>query len=128
MGAEENKAVARRILEEVWSKGNLAAIDELYAPTYVDHDPANPGVQGHDGVRQLVTTYRRAFPDLQFTVEEQIAEGDMVVTRWTARGTYRGELQGRPAAGKQITVPGIGIARIVDSKDGEDWMYTMPWA
>jgi hypothetical protein len=67
IAAVENKALARRILEEVWNKGNLAAIDQLYAPTYVDHAPANPGVQGRDGVRQLVTMYRRAFPDLQFT-------------------------------------------------------------
>ena len=122
MGAEENKALVRRQLEEVWNKGNLAAIDELYAPTYVDHDPANPGVQGRDGVRQLVTMYRSAFPDLQFTVEDQIAEGDMVATRWTGRGTHKGELRGIPATGKQTTTPGITISRIVGGQDREDWV------
>jgi len=122
MAAEENKALVRRIWEEVWNKGNLSAIDELFAPTYVAHDPANPGVQGRDGVRQLVTMYRSAFPDLQFTVEDQIAEGDMVATRYTARGTHKGELQGIPATGKQAAVPGIMISRIVGGQDREEWV------
>jgi steroid delta-isomerase-like uncharacterized protein len=122
MAAEENKALVRRILEEVWNKGNLAAIDELFAPTHVRHDPANPGVQDRDGVRQLVTMYRSAFPDLQFTVEDQIAEGDTVVTRYTGRGTHKGALPGIPATGKQATVSGIAISRIVGGKDSEEWV------
>jgi steroid delta-isomerase-like uncharacterized protein len=117
---EENRALARRILEELWNADKLALADELYAPNYVDNDPNNPGVRGPEGVKRLVTTYRTAFPDLRFAIEEQIAEGDMVVTRWVARGTHRGELMGLAPTGKEVTTPGITISRISGGQIVED--------
>ena len=77
--SEANKSVIRRYFEEVWNNKNLALIDELAASTYVDHDPYNPDVRGPEGMRQLVTKYQTAFPDLHFTIEDLLADGDKVV-------------------------------------------------
>jgi steroid delta-isomerase-like uncharacterized protein len=121
MSTEENKTIARRSFEEPWNQGNLAAVDEIYAATYVNHDPANPGIEGLAGQKQLIRTYRTAFPDTHFKIEEQIAEGDKVVTRWTATGTHRGDLMGIAPTGKQARVSGINIDHIADGKIQESW-------
>ncbi len=120
MSTEENKALSRRLIEEVWNQGNLAVIDELTAPNYVDHDPTRP-IHGPEGMKQFVSMYLTAYPDTHFTIEDQIAEGDRVVTRWTARGTHKGPLMGIPPTGKQVTVAGISIDRVVNGKLVEDW-------
>lgn len=117
---KENKALSRRVLEELWHKGNMAAIDELYSPDYVSHnDRGFPS--GLEGVRVFTGMYKNAFPDTRITIEEQVAEGDLVVTRWSAKGTHKGELMGIPATGKQVTVTGIGIDRIVNGRIVEGW-------
>ena len=122
MSTEENKVLARRFLEEVFSEGNLDAIDELFAPDWVDHDAARPeALHGSEGARQLVEGYRGAFPDLHITVEDQVAEGEKVVTRWTARGTHQGELLGIPPSGNQVTITGITIDRFSGGKMVESW-------
>ena len=123
MLTETNKTVARRFLEEVWNKGNLAVLNEITAKDHVNSGPGTlPGLPaGPEGAKQLVTVYRNAFPDVHFTIDEQIAEGDKVVTRWTARGTHKGELLGIPATGKSSTVTGIGVDRIVNGKIVESW-------
>ena len=120
---ETNKAVSRRFLEEVFSKGDLAVADEIVAKDHVNTGPSNPpGLPlGLEGSKQFVTLYRNAFPDLRFTIDEQIAEGDKVVTRWTAFGTHKGELAGILATGKSTTVTGIVVDRIVDGKIAESW-------
>lgn len=119
---EHTKTISRRMFDEVWSGGNLNVIDELVAPDATGHDPANPDVPpGPEGVRRLVTMYRSAFPDLRLTVEDQIAEGDKVTTRWTARGTQQGDLPGVPATGRQGTITGISIDRIEGDKIRETW-------
>ena len=120
--SEENKAIARQGFEEAWSKGNLAVIAEIVGPNFVNHDPANPGVHGPEGFKQLVNMYRTAFPDTQFTIEDQMADGDKVVTRWTARGTHQAELMGVAPTNKQVTVTGISIDRIVGGKIEESWV------
>ncbi len=123
MPPEENKAVVRRFLEEVFSKGNLELVDELFAPNYVLHDPAVPGeVRGPEGIKQYVDMYRSAYPDTRFTVEDQIAEGDRVVTRWTGRGTHQGELMGIPPTGQEVTVTGIEFDRVSGGKLEETWV------
>ena len=122
MGVEENKALARRSIEEPWNQHRMETIDELTAPDFVSHDPANPEVRGPEGLKQLVSMYVNAFPDVQFTIEEQIAEGDKVVTRYTARGTHSGELQGIAPTGKMATVTGILINRIAEGKIAESWV------
>jgi len=116
----ENKALVRRAYEEIWSKGNLAVVEELYAPNFVLHDPAAPGVQGPEGLKQLITMNRTGFPDLKLAVVDQIAEGDKVVTHWTGTGTHQGEMMGIPATGKQGTVTGTTISRIAGGKIVEE--------
>jgi steroid delta-isomerase-like uncharacterized protein len=120
--SEENKALVRRYDEEVWNKGNLDVIEELFAPDYVFRDPASPEeVRGPEGVRQFVETYRKAFPDFQVTTDDQIAVGDKVVSRWTIRATHQGELLGIPPSGKRIEFAGITIDRIEGGKFMETW-------
>ena len=87
MSAEENKALARRVIEEMFNKGNLDVADELIAPEYVDHDPAMPeDVRGPEGFKEYVRAYRAGGSDLHVRIEAQVAEGDLVATRWTATG------------------------------------------
>jgi len=121
MSTEDNKALDRRGFEEVWNKGNLAVIDELNAANVVTHNPPSPPMQGTEAFKQFVQMYRSAFPDTQMTIEDQIAEGDKVVTRWTARGTHKGELMGIPPTGKQVTVTGISVSRWANGKTVESW-------
>jgi steroid delta-isomerase-like uncharacterized protein len=119
MGAT-NKEVVRRLGVEPW-EGNLGVIDELVASDYIGHDPAQPDLIGPDGVRGFITTYLSAFPDGRITIDEQLAEGDLVASRWTGRGTHQGELMGIPATGKQVTVAGITLSRVKDGKVVEEW-------
>ncbi len=121
MSTEDNKALELRIFEEVWNKGNLAVVDELSDENVVNHNPPGPLLQGSEAFKQFVLMYRSAFPDTHITIEDQIAEGEKVVTRWTARGTHKGELMGIPPTGKQVTVTGISISHIVGSKVVESW-------
>ena len=93
---EENKAIVRRIFEEVWNQGKLDVIDDIYAADFVDHMPGSPDIHGPEGFKQFVNMYRTAFPDIKFTIEDQIAEGDKVVNRFTFTGTHKGELMGIP--------------------------------
>jgi predicted ester cyclase len=94
---EENKAAERRFNEEVWHKRNLAVIDELVAPDFVDHSPLPGQGPGREGFRQVgVELALAAFPDVRITIESLVAEGDMVVVRWTAEATHRGEFMGIP--------------------------------
>jgi steroid delta-isomerase-like uncharacterized protein len=120
--SEENKTLARRFLEEAFNEGNLGVVDEIVASDYVLHDPTLPEeVRGPEGVKGFVQMYRSAYPDTAITVEEQIAEGDDVVTRWTGRGTHQGELLGVPPSGNRVEVAGITIDRISGGKFAESW-------
>jgi len=120
--SEENKRIARRSFEELFSEGQLDVVYEVFAPDYVGHDPTMPKeIRGPDEFKQFVRMYRTAFPDLKLTVEEQIAEGDRVVTRFTARGTHRGELMGIPPTGNKVAITGISIDRMVNGKSVESW-------
>ena len=110
---ETNKALVVRFVDEFWSKGNLAAADELMAPDVVIHQPEVGGVAG---LKAFNTTLRAAFPDWYSTAEELIAEGDRVAERWTGRGTHRGEFQGIPPTGKQVAVPGVVFYRLRDGR------------
>jgi steroid delta-isomerase-like uncharacterized protein len=122
MSTEENMAIARRVNDEVWSEGHLDVIDELFADDFVATIVGAPEqIRGPQGFREFVVMYRTAFPDLRITVDEQFAEGETVVTRWTATGTNEGELMGIPATGKQATTAGININRISDGKLVEGW-------
>lgn len=113
MTIEENKDVVRRLFEEVVSNGELAVVDEIVAS---DFFWPQFGLRGPEGVKQWVRTFRAAFPDVHDTVEEQIAEGDMVMTRATVKGTNLGEWYGMPSTGKVAVFPAVGIDRLVDGK------------
>ena len=118
----ETKGIARRLLEEAFNGGNLDVVDELMAPEFVNHDAALPEpIVGIEATKASIRGYRDAFPDLRLTLEEQIAEGEYVATRWSALGTHHGDLMGMPATGKQATVTGITIDRIVDGRFVESW-------
>jgi len=122
MSTEENKAIVRRVNDEVWSEGHLDVIDELIADDFIATVVGAPEqIRGPQGFREFVGIYRKAFPDLRITVDEQFAEGETVVTRWTATGTNEGELMGMPATGKQATTAGININRISGGKLVEGW-------
>jgi len=118
--SEQNKMQARRLFEEVWSQGNVVVLEELVTNDYVGHSPPHE-IHGPEGAKQFISVFRNAFPDIHFTVEDQIAEGDKAVIRWTARGTHKGEFQGIPPTGKQVVVTGIGIFRVANGKLVEGW-------
>ncbi len=121
MAAEGNKAIIRRFVEEVQNGGNLAVLDELTAPGYVNHTTP-PGVPAdREGIKQLAAMFRQAFPDGQMTIEDMIAEGDRVATRKTFRGTHRGALSGIPPTGQAVAIGLIDIVRLVDGKVVESW-------
>jgi steroid delta-isomerase-like uncharacterized protein len=123
MLTETNKTLSRRFFEEVWNKGDLAVLNEILTKDHFNSGPGTPPElpTGPEGTKQLVTMYRNAFPDVHFTIDEQLAEGEKVLTRWTGHGTHQGELQGIPATGKSSTISGIVIDRIVNGKIAESW-------
>ena len=123
MSTEENKAVVRRMFEES-SKGQeaaMAAMEELCAPDYVWHGTGVWPDMDLAGMKQALTAWYAAFPDVHFTVEDLIAEGDRVVSRATFRGTHQGEFMGIPPTGKNVSFTGIAIDRIEDDKFVEGW-------
>ena len=120
MATEKNKAVAQRFAQ-VWGKGALEIIDELASPTISVHYPTFPEViKGGEAFKQKLKEFRSAFPDGDLRVEEQIAEGDKVVLRWSFTGTHQGQLKGIPATGKKVKWTGISIYRIADGKVSEE--------
>lgn len=116
-----NEEIARKALD-AFNTGDVAIFDEIVAADAVGHDPANPDdATGPEGPKQLVQMYRAAFPDLRMDVEEQISDGDFVVSRWSSGGTNNGELAGMPATGRFAKTTGISIDKIVDGKVVESW-------
>ncbi len=116
--SEENKALARHSWE---ASNNLDIIDEVYTPDLVWHDP-DQDIRGSEEAKQFLSMYQTAFPDLNATVEDMIAEEDKVVTRWTIRGTHQGEIEEfGPPTGKQAELQGISIHRIEGGKIVEEW-------
>ena len=121
MSSEENKAVVRRFVEEVFNQGNLAAVDRFLAAEYRDAN-ALPGQEpGREGAKRAFSLYQEVFPDLRYTIEEMIAEGDTVVTRVTFRGTHRGAFLGIPPTNRQVSVPAVHITRLVEGTIREHW-------
>ncbi len=119
--SEENKDLARRSWEMLVNQQNPDAIDELYAADLVWHEP-DQDVRGSEEAKQFLDMYLSAFPDIRVTVEDEIAEGDKVVTRWTIRGTHQGEIEEfGPPTGRQVEIAGITIHRIEGGKIVEEW-------
>ena len=127
--SEQNKTLIRRWLDEVFSRGDLTKAEELFTQNYALHDPSFPhDVHGPEGIRRYVTAYRVAFPNLEVDVEDQLAEEDKVVTRWTVRGTHSGEFLGLAPTGDEVTVSGIEFDRIVGGRIDEAWVGYHPFA
>ncbi len=126
MSADMNKNTTRRMVEEVFNKGKLSVIQEICLPNVLLHDPIVPNgeVRGQDGFSQYVSIFRTAFPDLNLTIEDQIVQGDEVVTRYIARGTHRGDLMGIAPTGKKVTVTGMVLDRYSHGKLIESWNQT----
>ncbi len=122
MSLESNKAIARRHFEELWDRGHLDVADEIYSPDAVGHLRNEPDQGGYPACeKELVGADRVAFPDGTVSVDDQIAEGDRVVTRWRFRGTNTGPFLGNPPTGREVSVSGTHIHRIADGTIAEIW-------
>ena len=121
--SEHNKAIVRRLFEELWNKGNLSLADELFTPNYEHHDASSPDFgRGPESEKKRAALYRTAFPDLQLTIEDIIAEDETVMARWSCRGTHKGDLSGIAPTGKQFNISGVTIARLANGKMAEGWV------
>jgi steroid delta-isomerase-like uncharacterized protein len=105
---EKNETIVRRLMEDVWSKGNVKLIDELLAPNFVDHDPVNK-THGLEQAKETVKKYRAAFPDCRLNIDEIFSVGDRVVCRWHYSGTHQNNFEGIPPTGRHVTGPGLSI-------------------
>jgi steroid delta-isomerase-like uncharacterized protein len=118
---EKNKNIVRRFVQEVWNEGKLEVADEVLAADYIEH-PSTPDDSkkdeptGPDGMKRFVQMFRNAFPDITFTIEHMVAEGDKVAIHLVGQGTHQGELHGLPPTGKHVRIGGAAIHRIQDDK------------
>ena len=125
MSAEQNKALARRLVEEVFNQGNMSGIDELFAPDFVEHEKLPPEIPpGREAPKVMFTMLRSAFPDFKATIEHLIAEGDKAVLSMTWTGTQQGEFMGIPSTGKSMSIGVIDIFRLAEGKFVEHWGQT----
>jgi steroid delta-isomerase-like uncharacterized protein len=121
MSLEDNKAVARQFYRML-ETGDVSMADEVVATDYVNHNAVPGQKPGLEGYKDIVRAVRTGLPDIQYTIEDQVAEGDKVVTRYTAEGTHRGEFLGVAATGKPITMTALVLQRVVDGKIQESWL------
>jgi steroid delta-isomerase-like uncharacterized protein len=124
MSTEESKATMRRYFS-VFEQGNIDLLERLLAPDYVNHSPATPDLPtGPEGVKGVVAMFRSGMPDLRVIVEDMIAEGDKVATRYTLEGTHEGELFGVPPTGQRLSIKSISVERVLDGKIRDHWRIT----
>ena len=116
MTVAENKAVISSFLEEVLNQGRLERVDDLVAVDFVELDPLPGQQQGREGLKQVIGAFRTAFPDIHWVIEEMLGEGEKVFSRFTWHGTHGSEFFGVPATGKQITVKGMVVDRVLAGK------------
>lgn len=119
---EQNKATARRWSEELWSRGHLAVADEIIAADYLRHDPGDPfPARGPEDVKRIVTMLRKMLPDLRIEIEAMVAEGDIVVSRYTATATDSVGYMGMPPTGKATRTSAMQMFRFSNGKIVESW-------
>jgi steroid delta-isomerase-like uncharacterized protein len=123
MSIEKNKAVIRRHVEEIFNRGNLAVADEIISPDYVYHGPAGE-FKGPEGFKKMVAGALQAFPDIHYTIDDMVAEGDTLAVRYTMTGTFKGELAGIAPTGKRINMPQAFFYRFKDGKEVEALPFT----
>lgn len=123
MSFEDNKAIVWRFVEEVWNNQHLAVVDELLESEYRRHDPnISMEEDGRSALMQFCKTFAAAFPDRHFIVEQIVAQAEIVVIRWSARGTHKGAFRGIAPTGKQINLTGTSISRLNGRKIAEEWV------
>lgn len=121
MSVEQNKALVRRVFDEIINQGNLGATDEVLSTRYVNHNFAE--VQpGPEGFKQVISMFRSAFPDMKIMIEDVLAEDDKIMTRGYCTGTHHGEFMGIPATGKEVRFGYIDIWRVENGKLTENWV------
>ena len=120
--SDENRALARRLSDEVFNAHNVALCDELYDPNYVHHTLPPGFAPSRAGIKQYLSAYFQAFPDFHVTIDYMIAEGDWVAIRYTGHGTHQGDLMGIPPTGKAVTASAVMTLHIEDFKIVEDWL------
>jgi steroid delta-isomerase-like uncharacterized protein len=125
MSREEHKVLNRRLIEEAWNQGKIEVVDAILAHDYVHHEPTAPERRNRDDYKQHLVGTRMAFPDVQIRVDDELVDGEQIVTRWTVTGTHQGNLEEPtgtiPPTGRQIRVSGITIARYANGKLAEEW-------
>ena len=112
---EENKAVVRRVVEDLFNTGDAGIADEVFAADYIDHTASNPQMRGPESVRQFIESWRDAFPDTRSAVD------DIVAVLWTTHATHRGEFMAVAPTGRQVVVGWFGMFRLSDGKVVESW-------
>lgn len=120
--AEQNKKLIRNAVEEIWNKGNFDMLKEMVTDDFVIHFP-RPGeeIRGTENVKNFYTGLRKAFPDIHFSIVEQVAEDDKIVTHWSAAGTHKGEFKGIAATGKKVKFTAMDIDKVSNGKFVECW-------
>jgi predicted ester cyclase len=119
---DTNKRIVNDFITDLFTHGDLAAVDRYLDPAFVNHDPPFPGApEGPEGMRRAAEMFRAAFPDWHSDVLQVIAEDDLVVENFVARGTHRGPLMGAEPTGREVALAGINIFRIADGKIVERW-------
>ena len=122
MSTEQNKALARQLVEEVINQGNMNLVDALLGIDFIEHEELPPGMPaGREAVKQMPAMLHSAFPDFHATINDLIAEGDKVVVSMTWSGTQQGEWMGMPPSGKRMSINVIDILRVADGKFVEHW-------
>jgi steroid delta-isomerase-like uncharacterized protein len=114
--------VRQRLVEDVWNAGNSDAVDAIFAPDFVAHDPDRPGLDGPEAVKRSVAMFHRVFPDFAITCDDFFLAGDTVVWRWTMTGTHSGPLLGVEATGRPVAITGISMFRLRDELLREGWI------
>jgi predicted ester cyclase len=120
---EDNKNLVRRLFQEFWNGKNLTLADEFIAASFLDHVPGRPAElpAGPEGFKLFGSAFHAAYPAAHYTIEDLLADGDKVMTRWTVHATHQGDLMGIAATGKRVTVTGITIDQIVDGQVIKSW-------
>lgn len=119
--AQDNKGVVRQFLREVINKHDPTARPDLFAPGYVSHFGSMPPLD-HESWQHMAAAYFTGFPDLDLTIEDEVAEGDRVAVRWTWTASHQGEFMGIPSTGKHVAASGMGIYRLADGQIAEEWV------
>ncbi len=124
----DNKAIVRRLYEEVWNKRRLELVDEIISPSHALHDPNVSGsAVGPEAYKRQVTRFITAFPDLRLTIEDMVGENEKLAVAWTISGTHKGEFMGIPATNKKVSVDGITINHIVNAKIMDSYISWDAW-